>query len=236
MLINDQSLICASLIGASNAGFRILELPPELLELIAGHWSYKDMHGLIKASSRMIHLVEPRMRRCVKDGLEAHFGKKGSGVVSLSYDEVLSVLGFKSVHEWGPQLGRAHVKRVKQDWWKLTIGDRDKSLLAQFLQALFPFQDQLFKYAKLFTEELILVGTTPTELSEYVEEFGQLPDVWRTGRNVVYAPCDGPSAIRSKRDWLNTLKVQMSVAAYQERIQESIDEMNSYLRTHYRFC
>ena len=193
------------------------------------------MESLIAASPKLVHIVENRMRRCVKDGLEVYFGVKGSGVVSASYDEILSLLGFKSIHEWGLQLGRAHVKRVKQDWWTTTMGNRDTSLMAQFLQALLPFKLQFLKYARLFQEELLLINTTPTELSEYVEEFKQLPDVWRRGRNVHHAPCDGPSAMRSKLDYLNALKVRVSVAAYQARIQESIDNLNGYLRMHYRF-
>jgi hypothetical protein len=130
------------------ADFKILDLPPELRRKIIDKTSYEGMRGLVAASPMLSHMVKANMRRCVKDGLAKYFGEQGSSVVSISYDEILSLVGFESVSDWGPLLGRAHVKRVKEDWWTCPVGKgKQGTLLGIFLKALLPFELHFLKYA-----------------------------------------------------------------------------------------
>ncbi len=173
------------------------------------------------------------MRRRVQGSLTRFFGERGSGIVSLSYDEILSLVGFESVHGWGRQLGAAHVKRVKQDWWKAVSAsksDKDRTNLATFLTALLPFRKHLLKYAMLFSSELNSLGTTPLGLLMYVKQHGVLPPplAHHEKKEVPEYLQDTIMMLTSIK---NSLASQNQPAEVLDRIQASIDRMVEIRRT-----
>lgn len=167
---------------------RVLELPLDIKEVIADKLQFHEI--IMAAQAFPMFLAMSRnnfMRARIRHSFAVVLGKKRITITTESNDEVMVLLGFPPRSPSDVALGRAHVKRLKNDFVKKRelFKRVDKTFLRWFLEALLPFQSHFIMYAKFYADELSELGTSPMELHMYFVKNGVLPCLWRTEEKLV---------------------------------------------------